>query len=74
MNIILVFACGVTREQACGLYVGLHVREFVGDGLVFDDGLSELLAFVRVFDGVVEGRLGDADSLTGDGNAPASQD
>src|SRR5262245_23178886 len=62
---------GPVDERARELDVGVRLREWVGDGLVRADRLTELLARLRVLDAEVERALRDAERLSGRSRAEA---
>ncbi len=51
----------MVEEGAGGFDFGVHVGEHPLDGLEFADGFAEGFAGAGVFDGFVEGALGEAD-------------
>jgi len=60
---------GGVEERAGGFDVGVHVGEHELNGLKFGDGFAEGFAGLGVFDGFVEGTLGEADGLSGNADA-----
>ncbi len=64
---------GLVGEGAGGLDLHGHVGEHELDALEVGDRLAELLAFLDVALGVVEGALGDAEGLGRDGDAGVVQ-
>src|SRR5437763_9987957 len=50
------------QQEASGLDFRGHIRQFELNGLVLRDGLAEGRALLRIPDGVIEGRLSEADS------------
>ncbi len=61
----------MVEERAGGFDFGVHVGEHPLDGLEFADGFAEGFAGAGVFDGFIEGALGQADGLRGDADAAA---
>src|SRR3954471_9376364 len=57
---------GVQRELSRGLYFRRHRCEQVTDRLMLPDLLAERFALLRIANGVVDGRLRDADGAGGD--------
>ena len=64
-------AGGFVEHDAGGLKFGFHVGQLELDALEIGDGLAELLAVLRVSDGLVERELGAAEGAGGDVEAPA---
>src|SRR5260370_36246009 len=60
---------GVVEQGPGGFDFGVHVSEHPLDGLEFADGFPEGFAGPRIFGGLVEGSLGEADGLRGDADA-----
>ena len=64
---------GFQRQHARRRELGGHVGQHPLDRLVVGDRLAELLALLRVGDGLVERRLADAERLRRDRDASALQ-
>ena len=63
--------CGLQRQHARAGKLGRHVGEHPLNRLVVRNRLTELLALVRVADGLVERRFADSQRLGGDRDPPA---
>ena len=63
--------CGLVNQQARGLDLHGHVREFELDGLKLADGLAELLALFGITRRGFQRALGHAEGESGDGDAAA---
>ena len=61
---------GPEREQAGRVDARRHLGDLLLNGAEGGDGLAELAALTGVLDGRIQARLGDADGLAGDADAP----